>query len=234
MNGNCQGFENFDACYQGRCWWGRCIPTGGSRAWGSKTLKNVKPMNASIAMSLMESMKDQHEMGQPTKPTKMLAPRFSNCYNRSPCCDAWADKGLCSAQPEYMGLYCGISCGSCTPSFNGGSRAWGSKTLKNVKPMNASIAMSLMESMKDQHEMGQPTKPTKMLAPKFSNCYNRSPCCDAWADKGLCSAQPEYMGLYCGISCGSCTPSFNVSSTGKQTNYQHILRIVSCKESAGR
>ncbi|EPB76075.1 shTK domain protein [Ancylostoma ceylanicum] len=123
MNGNCQGFENFDACYQGRCWWGRCIPTGGSRAWGSKTLKNVVPMNASLAMSLMESAKDEHEKGIPTKPTKMLAPKFSNCYDRTPCCNAWADKGICSAQPEYMGVYCGVSCGSCTPSFNASSTA---------------------------------------------------------------------------------------------------------------
>ncbi|ETN74955.1 shTK domain protein [Necator americanus] len=116
MNGNCQGFENFDACYAGRCWWGRCIPNGGGRAWASKTLGNVEPMNVSLALVTLSQ--SESEQSQVVKPTKMLAPKFSNCYNRSPCCDAWAENGLCSQQAEYMGLYCGPSCGSCTPTFN--------------------------------------------------------------------------------------------------------------------
>ncbi|KAK6742402.1 hypothetical protein RB195_009958 [Necator americanus] len=116
MNGNCQGFENFDACYAGRCWWGRCIPNGGGRAWASKTLGNVEPMNVSLALVTLSQ--SESEQSQVVKPTKMLAPKFANCYNRSPCCDAWAENGLCSQQAEYMGLYCGPSCGSCTPTFN--------------------------------------------------------------------------------------------------------------------
>ncbi|VDM83599.1 unnamed protein product [Strongylus vulgaris] len=112
LNGNCQGFENFDACYQGRCWWGRCVP-GGPRAWGSKTAKDMKPINASLTMSLLsEDTEVQPE------PTKMLAPKFVNCFNRSPCCSLWAEKGQCNKQAEYMGVYCGPSCGVCTPTFN--------------------------------------------------------------------------------------------------------------------
>ncbi|VDL75228.1 unnamed protein product [Nippostrongylus brasiliensis] len=120
MNGNCQGFENFDACYMGRCWWGRCIP--GNRAWASKILKNVKAMNSSLTLGLISTSggSDDEPVVQQTssRPVKMVAPLFQNCFNRSPCCKAWADHGLCSAQAEYMGVYCGGSCGVCTPSYN--------------------------------------------------------------------------------------------------------------------
>ncbi|KHJ97037.1 shTK domain protein [Oesophagostomum dentatum] len=114
MNGNCQGFENFDACYMGRCWWGRCIPAQfGPRAFGSKTHKITKPLNASLAVDLITLEEDVRPV-----PTKMLAPKFTNCFNRSPCCGVWADRGQCVKQPEYMALYCAASCGSCTPTFN--------------------------------------------------------------------------------------------------------------------
>ncbi|KAK6056263.1 shTK domain protein [Cooperia oncophora] len=91
MNGNCMGFENFDACYMGRCWWGRCIP--GNRAWSSKIVKNVKAVNSSLLVGLISTSEDDP-------------------------CTAWADQGLCSKQAEYMAVYCGASCGVCTPSFN--------------------------------------------------------------------------------------------------------------------
>ncbi|CAJ0598332.1 unnamed protein product [Cylicocyclus nassatus] len=115
MNGNCQGFENFDACYQGRCWWGRCVP-GGGRAFGSKTMKDVKPINGSMGMSPLPVGIEDREVHP--QPTKMLAPRFVNCFNRSPCCSLWAEKGQCVKQAEYMGVYCGPSCGVCMPAFN--------------------------------------------------------------------------------------------------------------------
>ncbi|KJH52569.1 shTK domain protein [Dictyocaulus viviparus] len=116
MNGNCQGFENFDVCYNGRCWWGRCVPN--NRMLSSKTLKNVRPMNNSLAMELLLSTIEQREMGHPVKPLKSMAPVFHNCHNRSPCCRFWAEQGLCNVQSEYMGIYCAPSCGACTPTYN--------------------------------------------------------------------------------------------------------------------
>ncbi|KAK5969825.1 Common central domain of tyrosinase [Trichostrongylus colubriformis] len=83
MNGNCMGFENFDACYMGRCWWGRCIP--GGRAWGTKSLKNVKALNSSLALGLLstaEAHGTEDDSPAPAKPVKMVAPLFRNCHNR--------------------------------------------------------------------------------------------------------------------------------------------------------
>ncbi|PIO66848.1 shTK domain protein [Teladorsagia circumcincta] len=117
MNGNCMGFENFDVCYAGRCWWGRCIP--GNRAWASKILKNVKAVNSSLTLGLISTSEHgKEEEAPPPKPLKMVAPLFKNCYNRSPCCTAWANQELCSTQAEYMAVYCGASCGVCNPTFN--------------------------------------------------------------------------------------------------------------------
>lgn len=117
MNGNCQGFENFDSCYAGRCWWGRCIP--GNRAWAAKILKDVEAMNSTLNFGFaMTDSDDNREVGAKIRLVKMTAPLFRNCFNRSPCCKPWAQHGLCSAQAEYMGVYCGASCESCTPAFN--------------------------------------------------------------------------------------------------------------------
>uniref|UniRef100_A0A0N4X7Y7 Tyrosinase_Cu-bd domain-containing protein n=1 Tax=Haemonchus placei TaxID=6290 RepID=A0A0N4X7Y7_HAEPC len=193
MNGNCMGFENFDVCYGGRCWWGRCIPEarirkrqviqplfqGGNRAWASKILKNVKAVNSSLTLGLISTAEqgEQEDAPQP-KPVKMVAPLFRNCYNRatnmssasagpdvfcshdrSPCCTAWANQGLCSAQAEYMGVYCGVSCGVCTPSFNTSN----------------------------------------------TDCQDLHPMCKEFKVRGMCSGEAEnFMNENCRRSCGTC------------------------------
>lgn len=100
MNGNCQGFENFDSCYAGRCWWGRCIPVGskgftltigrphiqcfqGNRAWAAKILKDVEAMNSTLNFGFaMTDSDDNREVGAKIRLVKMTAPLFRNCFNR--------------------------------------------------------------------------------------------------------------------------------------------------------
>ncbi|CAI4224858.1 unnamed protein product [Auanema sp. JU1783] len=114
MNGRCQGFENFDACYQGRCWWGRCVPAGGMfRMLGSVTSKN-----STAKSPLAELPETETTTVHPVEIVKMEVPLFSDCYNRNPCCSAWAESGECSKTPEYMSQYCAASCAVCNPSYN--------------------------------------------------------------------------------------------------------------------
>ncbi|CAJ0581059.1 unnamed protein product, partial [Mesorhabditis spiculigera] len=109
--GNCQGFEMFNACYRGRCWFGRCQQV---MAHAAKTLH----VGGNQTMMVMrQRAQEENAMVKKVKPT-MAAPLFVDCFNRHECCESWELFNGCDAQPEYMSVYCQATCGLCAPSYN--------------------------------------------------------------------------------------------------------------------
>ncbi|KAI6235836.1 hypothetical protein M3Y95_00093800 [Aphelenchoides besseyi] len=101
MNGLCLGFEGFDACYNGQCMFGRCVPGPTPAPFRASRPRVTTPMPPR------------------QQPTGQIATRpFVDCFNRHPCCESWAQQGECRSNAEYMGSYCRASCQRCTPTYN--------------------------------------------------------------------------------------------------------------------
>ncbi|CAO4369486.1 unnamed protein product [Caenorhabditis nigoni] len=120
LNGNCRGFEQADACYASRCWWGRCVNANfaaarmkGARIHSNSTLDLELAAQVTVNGTKVERVPLVKRIS-----VKMTAPLFVDCYNRMPCCDAWSKNGGCQREPEFMSQYCQASCNACTPSYN--------------------------------------------------------------------------------------------------------------------
>ncbi|CAD6186007.1 unnamed protein product [Caenorhabditis auriculariae] len=120
MNGLCRGFEQYDACYAGRCWWGRCVAANfaAARMRASKTLNNGTAIELEKYLATTTTVKPTTTPLVKRISVKMVAPLFVDCYNRNPCCTAWAESGACRKEPEYMSQFCAASCSLCTPNYN--------------------------------------------------------------------------------------------------------------------
>lgn len=138
LNGNCRGFEGLDACHQGICLNGFCVP-GQIRPtpppFASTTMRTrirAVPQAASLDDSngLSFSQSFQNVIGAQPR-TQIPVPaslrrqnpqqslqqsqraRFSNataagCFNDDPCCSAWARLNECSSNPSFMQRYCQV------------------------------------------------------------------------------------------------------------------------------
>ncbi|CAB04594.1 ShKT domain-containing protein [Caenorhabditis elegans] len=120
LNGNCRGFEQNDACYASRCWWGRCVNANfAARMKGARTHANSTLIDLELAKEVsVNGTKVERVPLVKRISIKMTAPLFVDCYNRMPCCDSWAKNGGCQREPEFMSQYCQASCNTCTPSYN--------------------------------------------------------------------------------------------------------------------
>ncbi|PAV76097.1 hypothetical protein WR25_21565 [Diploscapter pachys] len=118
INGNCMGFEAYDSCYAGRCWYGRCVPGAWARAAKTAELNN----ETMIPMELFEAALEEPKKAEipliKSIKVEFSTPLFNDCFNRHPCCTAWAESGSCNSEPEYMGVYCAASCHVCQPDYN--------------------------------------------------------------------------------------------------------------------
>ncbi|TKR68425.1 hypothetical protein L596_024414 [Steinernema carpocapsae] len=116
MGGNCNGFEDLDACYMGQCIEGHCVP-GPTPAPFRPTIVIQAPLlkqktHAPRAHPVHPIHNTSvHAHNRNTKP-------FVDCFNRNPCCEAWATEGECKKNNEYMHKYCMSACGVCHPTFN--------------------------------------------------------------------------------------------------------------------
>ncbi|KAF8358573.1 tyr-2, partial [Pristionchus pacificus] len=124
LNGVCRGYEGFNSCYMGRCWFGRCVQAPAQFRFARKARtavldgRNVTtaPITAlPLTTAARVSVKPYRRVANP--PQKMAAPLFVDCYNRHPCCDSWSDNGMCGDEPEWMSQYCQASCEVCAPGY---------------------------------------------------------------------------------------------------------------------
>uniref|UniRef100_A0A183U391 ShTK domain protein n=1 Tax=Toxocara canis TaxID=6265 RepID=A0A183U391_TOXCA len=98
LNGICSGYEGLDACFNGICEMGRCVPGA-----------TPPPFVPRIELSV--SQRQQIKQSEAKR-------HFIACFNRSPCCDRWAQEGECRKNEKYMRTFCAASCHFCTPAYN--------------------------------------------------------------------------------------------------------------------
>uniref|UniRef100_A0A9J2PIU1 ShKT domain-containing protein n=1 Tax=Ascaris lumbricoides TaxID=6252 RepID=A0A9J2PIU1_ASCLU len=110
INGICTGFEGFDACFDGICEMGRCVPGTARSVTRSDEIFNRKiPFIAPVQLSAVQ----RRQVSQTE-----ARHRFVSCFNRDPCCDRWARHGECRSKKNYMQQFCAASCAFCTSDYN--------------------------------------------------------------------------------------------------------------------
>ncbi|CAD5220573.1 unnamed protein product [Bursaphelenchus xylophilus] len=106
LGGLCMGYEGFDACFNGQCIFGRCVP-GPTPAPFRIPRPTTTPAPAPAATRRVAVRVRQ------AAPTP-----FVDCFNRDPCCEEWARQGECDNNKKYMSRFCKAACHRCTPAFN--------------------------------------------------------------------------------------------------------------------
>ncbi|CEF66907.1 Tyrosinase copper-binding domain and ShKT domain and Uncharacterised domain, di-copper centre-containing protein [Strongyloides ratti] len=183
LGGICSGFEGFDACYNGQCIFGRCIPgptpapfkpiirttpmpitprpTPKSRVMMSNTLKNITKTIKNAISRGHHSNSTNVKISPKTNSSNQTIVTFVDCFDRHPCCETWSSLGECNDNPKYMNINCPISCKKCKPNF----------TLKNT-------------------------------------CTDRHVSCKQWKSENQCSSSTgshlSFLEENCRDSCGLC------------------------------
>uniref|UniRef100_A0A0N4ZH21 Tyrosinase_Cu-bd domain-containing protein n=1 Tax=Parastrongyloides trichosuri TaxID=131310 RepID=A0A0N4ZH21_PARTI len=144
LGGICNGYEGFDACYNGQCIFGRCIPgptpapfkpiivtppprpptprpqAPRQQASRKQAPKQITGINETLK-NITNSIKNSIASRQRTKPVaskNQTIVTFVDCFNRNPCCESWALLGECKDNSKYMNINCPSSCKLCTPSYS--------------------------------------------------------------------------------------------------------------------
>ncbi|KAM3722888.1 putative tyrosinase-like protein [Dirofilaria immitis] len=98
LGGLCIGFEGLDACFNGICVMGRCIPGATPTPFVPQTR---------LSGRVRGEIFRQHATRQ-----------FNDCFNKIPCCEQWAKEGDCDKNEFHMTKFCAAACGKCHPSYN--------------------------------------------------------------------------------------------------------------------
>jgi len=134
----------------------------------------------------------------------------SSCVDTDERCGGWAEMGECDNNPNYMKIYCPISCDTCPETYDLNVEE---KELLDVvaeygKPqkvegMDAAKTFEVIRKTVTymQNEVHS-SNPTHQLS--VAECINRDELCAFWAAIGECEANKAYMKVKCAPSCQSC------------------------------
>uniref|UniRef100_A0A8R1TXN9 ShKT domain-containing protein n=1 Tax=Onchocerca volvulus TaxID=6282 RepID=A0A8R1TXN9_ONCVO len=98
LGGVCTGFEGLDACFNGICVAGRCIPGATPAPFEPETRLPGRIRGEIFRLH--------------------AARQFNDCFNKIPCCEQWAKEGDCQTDKLHMAKFCAAACGNCRPSYN--------------------------------------------------------------------------------------------------------------------
>uniref|UniRef100_A0A7E4VH69 ShTK domain protein n=1 Tax=Panagrellus redivivus TaxID=6233 RepID=A0A7E4VH69_PANRE len=101
QGGNCRGFEGLDACWNGFCNNGRCIP-------GQMPMATTPPPPQPNAVRAPAQNPLRNNAANTT-----ISTGPAMCLNDDPCCPIWASRQECRSNTNYMSRYCKRSCGYC-------------------------------------------------------------------------------------------------------------------------
>ena len=110
LGGLCGRFQGFDACYNGQCIFGRCMP--------GPTPPPFRPPQPTTTPAVVVTTPTPVTRSRPRQVTRAPPKPFVDCFNRNPCCESWASRGECTSNAEYMKTYCQAACHICNPSYN--------------------------------------------------------------------------------------------------------------------
>jgi len=126
-------------------------------------------------------------------------------------CTYWASAGECTNNPNYMHIYCPISCDTCPEPFEAtNEEGWLIREVtKYGKPQNVEgkdakatleVIQKTVDYMKNVVLMGEIDLDEAIVG----ECTNKESLCAFWAAIGECQVNPGYMKLKCAPSCQTC------------------------------
>ncbi|GMS92989.1 hypothetical protein PENTCL1PPCAC_15164, partial [Pristionchus entomophagus] len=202
VGGVCTGFSRGEQpCYGGICQGGRCVAGGAPVVRPPVTRPPIAP--------------------------RPRSPLQETCFNENQCCGAWAAKGECTRNSNYMRDWCKASCQSCVPrayaltddcrdrhpncatwSRTGECNKNGLWMTENCRQSCNKCGTSRAQACGGGGGGGGQTTTTTKPAQKCTSegCFNENQCCPSWSQMGECSRNTEWMSCNCRVSCGYCVP----------------------------
>ncbi|KAL9179325.1 hypothetical protein ACHAXT_008615 [Thalassiosira profunda] len=137
----------------------------------------------------------------------------TKCEDAEPECGKWAEVGECDNNPNYMKLYCPISCNSCPDPLDISAEEvelldevakYGKPQRVEGKdaPKTLEVVRKTVEYM--QNDIYGSSATHDLSEEILAECTNREELCAFWAAIGECEANKAYMKTKCAPSCQTC------------------------------
>jgi len=153
----------------------------------------------------------------------------TDCVDNNQYCSVWASNDYCSKRPDYMKVYCPLSCKLCSGAESSSDHA-------TIKPKDTRDNNSERPVMRS----GEGTKNTKEVTGGDKSCIDAKSYCSLHAGAGRCETRPKYMKKNCAKSCGFCasgesamttSATTTTSTTTRRGNFQLETKSSSCEDS---
>ncbi|KAL7552255.1 hypothetical protein ACHAWF_015490 [Thalassiosira exigua] len=135
------------------------------------------------------------------------------CEDKESECKDWASKGECEKNPNYMLIYCPISCDSCpkplylsqeeedlldaVAKYGEPQRVEGTDAHKTWEVIRKTVTYM-------QNDIYGPDPKHSLSKEILEQCINREELCAFWAVIGECEVNKSYMKTKCAPSCQTC------------------------------
>lgn len=148
-----------------------------------------------------------------TDPITGISP--DTCTDNNNRCYEWATRGECDNSPAWMRHNCKLSCNQCSSPGTPGNFSSASCQDNNIYcdywAQNGEClrnpAYMRMQCRRSCHICGNATMTATVAADDSTSnnlCFNHSLYCDAWAQRGECQKNRNYMLAFCRKSCRVC------------------------------
>jgi len=161
----------------------------------------------------------------------------AKCEDLHQKCKGWASMGDCANNPNYMLVYCPISCNSCPGPldlsneeedlFDAVAKYGESQYIVGTNATKIIGVIRKTVNYMQNNIHGIRLNSTKRMSEKILNaCTNREALCAFWAAVGECEANKDYMQTKCSPSCQTCETIDVVDPVkGKTLDYQNELEL---------
>ncbi|CAD5210423.1 unnamed protein product [Bursaphelenchus okinawaensis] len=221
MNGLCQGFEGFDVCYQGLCRGGVCVP---GQFQTQQDLQNPQTTQSTAIPRTTQASRSTPRPSLITAATQRAAATITRAPNlnlnalatNGPNNRAQARRRFRRPRPRVAAAPPSISPAMFRqpppPMFNSNVAVMPArrrfKQIRQRSPRDfhnrekRKVEIDAVTMLEDN--LRNPIKPAANMTLATEHCFNDDPCCNSWAKKQECAANPAYMKLYCQRACGVC------------------------------
>eukprot|EP00538_Stauroneis_constricta_P007116 CAMPEP_0119551814 /NCGR_PEP_ID=MMETSP1352-20130426/4958_1 /TAXON_ID=265584 /ORGANISM="Stauroneis constricta, Strain CCMP1120" /LENGTH=210 /DNA_ID=CAMNT_0007597929 /DNA_START=29 /DNA_END=661 /DNA_ORIENTATION=- len=122
---------------------------------------------------------------------------MTSCINTHPECRAWASKGECGKNPQYMLTKCRKACESCVHLHTLGGTSV--PQIVTNPAYERDVLERLVQTQK--HVVVEADRTVNVL----TKCVNKHDMCAQWSVEGECDVNPGFMRTECAPVCFACS-----------------------------
>ncbi|XP_043234021.1 zinc metalloproteinase nas-13-like [Amphibalanus amphitrite] len=125
-------------------------------------------------------------------PTEAPVTGAPECRDTDGSCQFWAENGECQKNPNWMGINCALSCGTCgdCEDRSGSCAGWAADNQCTANWSYMSVFCRRACGLCGDGAI--------------AGCGDTASQCSEWAKAGECAANPDYMAVHCRKACGVC------------------------------